>query len=426
MKPFFELGKPKLKYRLVTRREKEVVGEIPLPQKVTLFLKKAGSVSDNLLIRVGDRVKTGQRLLPMGGGEGYHISTVTGTVSAITEHTGYFGHTYPAVSIDPVEEDQWDDDVGGAGKEPTVENALQVWGSLPGNPDFASLINNNPPIDTVVINGMDKDLLLTTNQLMVKTEIKALTVGIDYLKKLTKAERIILLVPTALGPLVEQTGAEVRIIEPVYPDTLPKLLMKKVLGKIVPAGDRCENLGVGFIDAEAVVALSKALSKGEMCVSKTLTVIKKDNTPVSVRARIGTSVRDILEHLHIEAGQGDRVVLGGPMFGHTIHSEDLPISYDTDGIMIQDKSQIIWNSDTHCVNCGECVRACPAEIPVNMLVRLLENSLYEEAAREYDMLSCIECGLCSYVCIGRIPVFHHIMLGKQEYDRIRSAEESNE
>ena len=60
-----------------------------------------------------------------------------------------------------------------------------------------------------------------------------------------------------------------------------------------------------------------------------------------------------------------------------------------------------------------------------MLVRLLENGLYEEAAREYDMLSCVECGLCSYVCIGRIPVFHHIMLGKQEYDRMRSAEESH-
>jgi electron transport complex protein RnfC len=426
MKPFFEVGKPKLKYHLVARREKEAVEEIPLPPKVTLFLKKAGSGSDNLLIRVGDRVKTGQKLLPMGEGNGYLISTVTGTVSAITEHTGYFGHTYPAVSIESEEKDQWDDEAGGVGKEPTAENALQYWGSLPGEPDFASLLNNTPPLDTVVINGVDKDLLITTNQLMVKTEIKALTEGIDYLKKLTKAERIILIVPTTLGPLAEQTGAEVRVMEPLYPDTLPKLLMKKVLGKIVPAGDRCENLGVGFLDAESVVAFSKALSKGEMCVSKTLTVIKKDNTQVNVKARVGTSVKEVFEHLHIETDQGDRVILGGPMFGHAIHTEDLPISYDTDGIMIQDKGQIDWNSDTHCVNCGECVRACPAQILVNMLVRLLENSLYEEAAREYDLLSCIECGLCSYVCIGRIPVFHHIMLGKQEYDRISSAEESNE
>lgn len=423
---FFKVGKPKLKYRLVERREKEVAEEIPLPQKVTLFLKKAGTIRDNGLIKVGDRVKTGQKLFPIVEGDGYHVSTVTGTVSAITEHTGYFGRTYPAVTIEQVEEDQWDDSGGLAGTEPSAADALHFWGSLPGKPDFASLITNTPPLDTIIINGMDKDLLIRTNQLMVKSEIKALTEGIDCLKKLSKAERIILLAPTTLGPLAEQTGAEVRVMEPVYPDTLPKLLMKKLLGRIVPAGDRCENLGVGFIDAEAVVALSNALLKGRMCVTKMLTIIKKDGTLVNAKARVGTPVSDVLEHLNIEADQGDRLVLGGPMFGHAIHSEELPISYDTDGIMIQDHSQIIWSSDTHCVNCGECVRACPAEIPVNMLVRLLENSLYEEAAREYDLLSCIECGLCSYVCIGKIPVFHHIMLGKQEYDRIMRAEGSNE
>jgi electron transport complex protein RnfC len=421
-KPFFGLGKLKLKYHVVARREKEIIEEVPLPQKITLFLKRAGSPNGGLLIRVGDRVRTGQKLLSMGE-RGYLISTVTGTVSAISEHTGYFGQTYPAVSIEPVEEDHWDEAATPAVREPTVENALQFWGSLPGEPDLESLLKNHPPLETIVVNGMDKDLLITTNQLTVKTEITALTEGIGYLRKLTKADKFILLVPPTLRSVAEQVGAEIRVLEPVYPDALPKLIMKKVLGKVVSPGGRCENLGVGFIDAETVVALSKAFSKGEWCVHKTLTVIKKDHTRIMVKARIGTAVKDILDYLHIETGRGDRVVLGGPMFGHAIHSEDLPISYDTNAIMIQDKGEIVWNSDVHCVNCGECVRACPAEIPVNMLVRLLENGLYEEAAKEYDMLSCVECGLCSYVCIGGIPVFHHIMLGKQEYDRLRSAEE---
>ena len=67
----------------------------------------------------------------------------------------------------------------------------------------------------------------------------------------------------------------------------------------------------------------------------------------------------------------------------------------------------------------------PARIPVNMLVRLLENGLYEEAADTYDLHSCIECGLCSYVCIGRIPIFHYIMLGKHELAGRSTVEESN-
>ena len=70
-------------------------------------------------------------------------------------------------------------------------------------------------------------------------------------------------------------------------------------------------------------------------------------------------------------------------------------------------------------------RACPAKIPVNMLIRLLENGLYEEAAKDYDLLSCIECGLCSYVCEARIPIFHYIMLGKYELALTENAEELN-
>ena len=112
--------------------------------------------------------------------------------------------------------------------------------------------------------------------------------------------------------------------------------------------------------------------------------------------------------------------------GMTFYTEDMPVLYDTDAIMIQDKTQVVSSGDIPCVNCGECIRACPANIPVNMLVRLLEISLYEEAVSEYDLLSCIECGLCSYVCIARIPIFQHIMLGKHEFSRIQMAEGSHD
>lgn len=109
------------------------------------------------------------------------------------------------------------------------------------------------------------------------------------------------------------------------------------------------------------------------------------------------------------------------MRGKTVYSLDTPVDYDTDGIIIQKAEEIIPSSDTHCINCGECVKVCPVNVPVNMLVRFLENSLFEEAI-QYDLLSCIECGLCSYVCIARIPVFHYIMLGKNE---LKKMEEKN-
>ncbi|HIJ42011.1 MAG TPA: 4Fe-4S dicluster domain-containing protein, partial [Deltaproteobacteria bacterium] len=90
-----------------------------------------------------------------------------------------------------------------------------------------------------------------------------------------------------------------------------------------------------------------------------------------------------------------------------------------------DSAQIVPGSGDPCINCGECIRACPANVPVNMLIRYLENGLYEEAARDYDLFSCIECGICGYVCEMRIPIFHYIMLGKHEIALTEALEESN-
>jgi electron transport complex protein RnfC len=93
--------------------------------------------------------------------------------------------------------------------------------------------------------------------------------------------------------------------------------------------------------------------------------------------------------------------------------------------MIQDHSVIPYVSNNACINCGECVRICPAKVPVSMLVRFLEAGQYDDAADNYDLFSCIECGLCSYVCTAKIPIFQYIRLAKFELARIQSAEAEN-
>ena len=110
------------------------------------------------------------------------------------------------------------------------------------------------------------------------------------------------------------------------------------------------------------------------------------------------------------------------MAGSAVYSLDHPVLPDTNGIVVIDRSDAAYASDYPCINCGECVRACPAQMQVHMLVRFLEAGHYEEAADNYDLFSCIECGLCSFVCVSKIPIFQYIKLAKYELDRAKAIE----
>jgi len=423
-KPFFGWGRPKLKYPVIQKHETDLI-ELALGEKVIVLFGKPCSDIDEDFLKVGNRVKTGQRLSLRDADDEYFISPATGTVTEISEHIGYLGVNQTSISIKTEKDEQWDDEFRNSGGTVSSETAVKFLGRLPGCSSFASFVKAAPTLDTIVIKGIDEDLLITTNQFIINSRTEALKEGIGYLRRITDAKRIILVVPPALVNKAEETGTEVKVVDPVYPQGLPEMVMKKLLDRTVPEGKTCEQMGVGFISSEAVASLADAFGQGRIPVHKIFALINKQGLCVNIKARIGTPVKDVLGFWDIHTYAGDRLVLGGPMRGKSIYSEDTPVSEDTDAIMIQDKERVILYSDTPCFNCGECVRACPANLPVNMLVRVLENGLYEEAAQEYDLLSCIECGLCAYVCVARIPVYQFIMLGKYEFEKLKSAEELN-
>ncbi len=420
-RPFFSLCKPKLEYEAIGDQVGSV-RDISLPGQVSLLVK--GCDMGSVKLSLGTPVKTGQRIELTGDPDCYVVSTVTGTISGISEYTGYMNESYASISIEVSGEDEPDEVVLADLKEPTFEVARDYLAELPGKSDFSSLLVLDPPVNTVVITCMDDDLLVLTRQQAVKSDVEGLVEGIEYLKKVTRIGRVVLVTSSALAPMVSKADADILEVSSRFPSALPGVIAKEVLGSDYTVGKSFEEMGIGFISAETVIALSRIFGKGEFSFDKLVTVIGKDNEPVLAKVRIGTLVKDVLASVGIVASQGDRLVFGGPMTGVAIYSEDMPICADTDALMVQDQSQIALSMDAQCLNCGECVRACPVNIPVNMLIRVLSSGLYEDAV-DYDLHSCIECGLCNYVCVARIPVFHQIMLGKHEYARINNLEGSN-
>jgi electron transport complex protein RnfC len=204
------------------------------------------------------------------------------------------------------------------------------------------------------------------------------------------------------------------------------MIMKDAVGQVVPAGDSLEDAGVVFMKAETVAALGAAMETGQLPVTKLVTVVGKDGSGTNLRVRIGTPIGEVLKACNISLNDRDRLILGGPMRGVATYSVGLPVEPDTDGIVVQAQDFSALLTDMPCVNCGECVRICPVNMPVNMLIRFLEAGFHEDAREMYDLDSCVECGLCSYVCETRIPIFHYIKMAKHELQIMEAAEAENE
>jgi electron transport complex protein RnfC len=416
---FLGLVKPRFEYNLAP----DPVQDLPLPKTVTFLLKAGQNGGGATALKVGDPVKTGQRLAASVDSAEYVISSVTGSISAMAPYVDAYGQQCTAITIQSSGQDDWDD---GFDKTPTLDTALKFFEYAPGNPSFKAFADPEKTIRTIVVNGMEQDLLLTANQYVVKNEVADIKSGVEALKKMTGVDRILMAVPENLVQPASTTGAEVKPVRGAYPQGLPHMIMKDVVGQVVSADETLADAGAVFMSAEAVAAIGAAFNVGQLPVTKVLTVVGKDGSTKNVRTRIGTPLGDVLQACNVTLTDRDRLILGGPMRGMATYSEDLPVEPGTDGVVVQDDADSAQTTDYPCINCGECVRICPVRIPVNMLVRFLEARLYEDAAAIYDLQCCVECGLCSYVCISRIPIFQYIKLGKYELSLIQTAEAANE
>jgi electron transport complex protein RnfC len=332
-KSFFGWSVPRIEYEIlpVSLPEPDYVAA---SNAVMLLHPKSNQENVPTLFRVGDMVNAGQKISLFADDPAYVIATATGRISSISPFTGDYGKSYLAITINIAENEVVDNEFETVVQNPTLEGAISFLAFAPGRPPLSIFADPQQDIKTIVINGVDSDLLIGTNQFIIKSRLNAVKRGIQILKSVSGIENIILTVAGETLQGYGHLGVEVKAVNTTYPSALPQLIMKNVLGQVLPAGQRCEDLGVCFFSAEAVAALGTAFEGGRIPLTKVITLIRKDYSQKLIEARIGTPLKDIFTKYGLSVNEKDRIIFGGPMRGLAVYSLEHPVQPDTDAIMI--------------------------------------------------------------------------------------------
>ncbi len=301
-------------------------------------------------------------------------------------------------------------------------------------PDLVKPLMSDPPfaltqpIDTLIINGLDRQPGIFVRSALFGARQKDLVDAAVLLKAISGAARTVFTVAhdqDVSGKFRRKSqtvGFEIMRCPRQYPQALEPLLVQLVTGREVPqpAGDS-RLVGTAVIDVRAALAALESV-RGQHPANELAVQVSGFDSDGSglVRVIIGTMLEDLLRQMPPPPRAPGKIILGGLLLGHSQFSLNVPLLQDVDSVIVQDAGDLTQTRNDPCINCGSCVQHCPMRLLPNEIGKYCEYGLFEEA-ESIALFHCIECGICGYVCPARRPMTHLIRHGKQEIQNMRKA-----
>lgn len=279
------------------------------------------------------------------------------------------------------------------------------------------------PIELLIINGLDRQpgTFLRRNTFLSDGDGMDFLDSIPILKRISGAGRTFLTVAEdqplrgSLEREVVRLGVEIVRCPPTYPIGLEPILVQSVTGREIPQpGGDSRMLGVAVVDVVTAVRAIRAVRDGTPALDSVLQITPPDGgEDLWFRIREGALLQEVLEHVFPEPQPLAKAIMGGNFLGHAQHRFDVPVTQETECVILQTESEISTTASEPCINCGMCVRTCPMRLLPNELSRYCEHGKFREAER-MELFCCIECGICAYVCPVKRPMVQLLRYGKQE------------
>ncbi|MGL4107883.1 4Fe-4S dicluster domain-containing protein [Clostridium sp. LP20] len=364
------------------------------PSKSCVFYLEGKGVSCNALVKKDDVVEVGQVLgkekedlsIPV-------LSSVKGKVLEVKETYNTEGKKVKAIVVEPVDEEANESkeiDVKSLSTEELLE-MIQGYGLCDENGTPLSIKYRAFSGKKLLIKAFSYEPNLVAYEILSKKE-KEINKALEVLNKLFASLEI----KRADDKTVSKKTIELKREE----------LIKQFFGQEV------KNEEVIVEDLQTIVYLGECFLAGKPHIEEYVVVSGGAvGTESLVKVRIGTRLDEIFQSQKGKEENLSKIVLGGALRGKPQFTSDSAIVNNTKAVLFLDKKEGSAGTETSCIRCAKCLRACPEGLNPVKLTELWARGEKEEFLK-FGGKKCIECGLCSYVCPSKIEVANKIVTAK--------------
>ena len=404
---------------------------MPIPDIVKISMSQHIGAPCKPLVAKGDTVKVGQLIGDTDAFVSAPIhSSVSGTVVGIeTQRNAVAGNdTLVVIETDKKQELSEDikapempEDLAGFVKAVRESGLVGLGGA-----SFPTHIKYNPKniddVHTLIVNGAECEPFITSDHRGMLEDTQDIIDGMKLIVKYIGLDEAYIGIeankPDAIAKFdkmcAEQglTNFHTFTLQDRYPKGAERVLVYEITGQHMAAGVLPADLGVILSNVTSVAFVGQYFKDGVPLIKKRMTVDGDAvATPKNVIAPIGTQIHDVIEFCGGYKAEPKKILMGGPMMGRAIFSDEMPIVKNNNAILAFSGEKAYIPEETACINCGRCHKACPFNLLPTALAAAYERRDAEELSR-LQVMQCMECGSCSFVCPARRPLSFINKLGK--------------
>jgi len=276
-------------------------------------------------------------------------------------------------------------------------------------------------IDHLLINGVECESYISCDDMLMRERATEIVSGAQILMHALQIDVCFLVVESDKPEAIRRLGEVLHEIDDkrivlkqvptIYPSGGEDQLVLLVTNREVPSGGLPTDVGCLVQNVGTAAAIHDWVIDNQPLISR-ITTITGDgvSSPVNVRARIGTTVEDVVEVAGGYTDRAEQLIIGGPMTGKAVSTDRVPLVKATNCVLVISRTPSP-GPELPCIRCGDCAAVCP--------VQLLPQQLFwyacaddEKKLREFWLTDCIECGCCDLVCPSHIPLTFDFRVAK--------------